>query len=97
MTLSHDEARALTPYLELIDRFVGREIEAPRFEDEFLSTYRADSFPWSDETYDVLEGLFADVDTFVADDSLREHRDLDAPGLLQAARQAAQRLRALVS
>jgi hypothetical protein len=97
MTLSHDEARAVTPYLELIDKFVGREIGAPRFEDAFLDAYRSDDYPWSDDTFDVLDGLFADVDAFVADDSLRDHRDLDAPGLLQAARQAAQRLRALVS
>jgi hypothetical protein len=97
MTLSHEEARAVTPYLELIDKFVGREIDAPHFEDAFLSAYKADGFSWSDDTFDVLDELFADVDAFVADNDLRDHRDLDASGLLQAARQAAQRLRALIS
>ena len=91
------EREAIAGYVALIGDFVRGSTSAPEFEDRFQARYLADQREWSEETFQLLDRLFADVDFFVAEDDLREPEkgDLDADGLRAAARRALDGLAAL--
>jgi hypothetical protein len=92
-----EEREALAPYLTLIRDFVGGRITAAAFDERYQERYLADARSWSEATFEILDRLFADVDFFVEDDDLRESGkgDLDAAGLIEAARRALDGLSAL--
>jgi hypothetical protein len=92
-----DEEQALAPYLTLIESFTSAQISAPMFERQFLERYQADPFLWSEDVFDALDGLFADVDAYVADDDLRDadDGDLDDEGLRESAQRVLDRLQLL--
>ena len=91
------EREALAPYVALIEDVVTGRVDAEQFAERYEGRYLADRTTWSEQTFQVLDRLFADVDFFVADDSLREPEkgDLDAAGLTDAARRALDGLHAL--
>jgi hypothetical protein len=95
--MSPDESQALAPYLTLLESFVSGEVAAPVFEQQYLERYKGDAFLWSDPVFGVLDGLFADVDAYVADDDLRDidDGDLDDEGLRTSAASALARLQSL--
>jgi hypothetical protein len=95
--MSSEEEQALAPYLELLEAFVAGNVAATAFEQRFLERYKGDPFLWSDPVFDVLDGLFADVDAYVADDGLRDldDGDLDDEGLRTSARSALARLQTI--
>jgi Bacterial self-protective colicin-like immunity len=92
-----EEREALAPYLTLIRDFVGGRITAAEFDDRYQERYLADARSWSEDTFEILDRLFADVDFFVEDDDKRDSAkgDLDAAGLSEAARRALDGLSAL--
>jgi ssDNA-specific exonuclease RecJ len=92
-----DEREALAPYFTLIRDFVGNRIPAAEFDDRYQELYLADARSWSEDTFQILDRLFADVDFFVADDAEREpgKHDLDAAALTEAAQRALDGLSAL--
>lgn len=89
------EREALAPYDALVADFVSGGIDGPAFEQRFLDRYKADPYLWSEPVFAVLDGLFADVDSYVADDDLRDPEDLDEAGLREAAGRALAALRGL--
>lgn len=47
-------------------------MSADEFEVVFLRLYKSDATDWPPELFEVLDGLFADVDDYCADPTLRE-------------------------
>jgi len=63
---------AVAPYAILLRLFIAGAMSADEFEVVFLRLYKSDATDWSPELFEVLDGLFADVDDYCADPSLRE-------------------------
>ncbi|MCV6983994.1 hypothetical protein H7H78_00540 [Mycobacterium shinjukuense] len=80
-------------YRELISSFINREISAQHFESSYLALFKhgKDQFPGPE--FNVLEGLFFDVDDYVADPELRRDvHGLDDEELRACAREAYRKL-----
>ena len=65
-------SRMLEHYRDLIRRFVIGEISADAFETDYLARFKDDPNQVIGEEFDILDGLFADVDDYVSDPTLRE-------------------------
>ncbi|WP_188989762.1 colicin immunity domain-containing protein [Saccharopolyspora thermophila] len=69
---------SLQPYIELIRSFIERRITADEFETRYLAMFKAETAHFDEDTFDTLDGLFADVDAYVADPALHDSpEDLD--------------------
>lgn len=62
---------AVAPYAVLLRLFVAHRISADEFEVVFLRLYKSDATSWSPELFNVLDGLFAEVDDYCPDPVLR--------------------------
>jgi hypothetical protein len=62
----------LEKYRDLIRRFVIGEISADEFETDYLARFKDDPNQVIGEEFDILDELFADVDDYVSDPTLRE-------------------------
>lgn len=78
----------LRPYVRLIDAFCRHEIGGAEFERQYLLLFKTDDTDWANDEFEVLDGLFAAVDAFCADPSLREDGDLDENQLQDACKGA---------
>jgi Bacterial self-protective colicin-like immunity len=65
-------SRMLETYRDLIHRFVIGEISADEFEADYLARFKDDPNQVIGEEFDILDELFADVDDYVSDPTLRE-------------------------
>jgi hypothetical protein len=61
----------LEGYRELIQRFVIGEVSADEFESSYLSYFKKDQNQVGGDEFDILDGLFSDVDEYVSDLNLR--------------------------
>jgi hypothetical protein len=82
-------------YAAMMRDFVSGRMEAEAFERAYLEAYKTDPTIWDHPVFVVLDGLFADVDAFVADPALRRAENLDAAELRAAAGRALDRLAAM--
>lgn len=74
--LRHQVARAIEPYRALLQAFVNGELSADEFERRYLDTYLNDNdLDCSFEVFQVVDGFFASVDSYVGDPALREDVD----------------------
>jgi hypothetical protein len=64
-------ARMLATYRPIMARFLAGESTAEDFEREYLAVFKNDADQVLGDEFDVLDGLFADVDEYVADPRLR--------------------------
>jgi hypothetical protein len=87
---------AIQEYLNLLEALLSGECSAPDFENAYLRMFKSDTTRRPQKVFDVLDGLFADVDAYVADPALREDDDLDEAGLRERVRHARDRLRATI-
>jgi hypothetical protein len=71
MADSDSVTRMLAGYEPIIRRFIQGELSASDFESEFLSYFKHDGNQVVSDEFEVLDGLFADVDEYVADPRLR--------------------------
>jgi hypothetical protein len=62
----------LEGYRDLIRRFAIGEISADEFETDYLARFKDDPNQVVGEEFDILDELFADVDDYVSDPTLRE-------------------------
>ena len=93
---SSNTGQALSAYLELIEQFVNGHISAERFEAVFLSRFKTETTHLPDTAFNVLDGLFGDVDDYVSDPGLRaEVGGLDDEQLRTCARNAYNELRSI--
>lgn len=89
-------AVAVTPYAVLLRLLIDRRVSGEEFEVVFLPLYKNDSTQWPPEIFDVLDGLFADVDDFCSDpDLLRRAGGIDEFELRRRATLVYERLSAL--
>ena len=65
---SDQNARGVRP---IIRRFIRGDLSADEFESRVLSYFKNDKNQVVSEQFEVLDGLFADVDEYVADPRLR--------------------------
>jgi hypothetical protein len=71
MSDSDAVARMLAGYEPIIRPFICGDLSASDFESDFLSYFKHDWQQVVSEEFEVLDGLFADVDEYVADPRLR--------------------------
>ena len=96
MTRYPPELPNISAYLDLIDRFIGRNISAPDFEKSFLQAMKSERRILGDPLYPILQELFEDADAYVAQAERRtEPEDLDDEQLLASALRARRALRGL--
>lgn len=84
----------LGPYIELTKSFVENKIDANEFERRYLSMFKNDTNSWTEAEYEILNGLFGEVDAFCADPELRDENDTDEGQLREAAKVALAKLQA---
>jgi hypothetical protein len=65
-------SRMLENYRDLIRRFVSGEISADEFETDYMTRFKGDRNQGVGKEFDILDELFADVDDYVSDPTLRE-------------------------
>jgi hypothetical protein len=95
-TRDRQARRDLAGYVELIDRFVGREIDGGRFEAEYLRMVKDDEVMHGDSAFGVIDELFFHVDEyFVPPDASADDRARAEEALRAQARAAGETLRAL--
>ena len=96
MTTCPPELPDISSYLDLIDRFLGRDISAGDFQISFLQAVKSERRILGDPVFPVLEELFEDADAYVDRAELRtEAEDLDDEQLLASALRARHALRGL--
>ena len=83
----------LSRYLALIDDFISGRVDGPEFEGRYLSTFKTEDRILGSPIFDILNELFIDVDSYVADPDLRTGpEDLSEEQLRERAREARQKL-----
>ena len=96
MTVNPSELPDISSYVDLIDRFVGRDISAPDFEKSFLESMKSERWTLGDPVYPILQELFEDADAYVEEAERRtEPEDLDDDQLLASALRARRALSGL--
>src|ERR1700754_4927689 len=96
MILHPSGLHEISSYMDLIDRFIGRDICAPEFEKSFLRAMKAEQRTLGDPVYPILQELFEDADAYVEQAELRtDPEDLDDEQLLACALRARDALRGL--
>jgi hypothetical protein len=65
-------SRMLEKYRDLIRRFVIGDISADEFEADYVARFKDDPNQVIGEEFDILDELFAHVDDYVSDPTLRE-------------------------
>jgi hypothetical protein len=86
----------VSSYVDLIDRFIEREISAPDFEKSYLHAMKSERPVLGEPVYPILQELFEDADAYVEQADLRtEPEDLDDERLLACALRARHALRGL--
>jgi hypothetical protein len=96
MTLHPSELPDISSYIDLMDRFIARDISAPDFEKSFLHAMKSERRTLGDPVYPILQELFEDADVCIPQAELRtEPEDLDDEQLLASALRARHALRGL--
>ncbi len=82
----------LAPYWALMEAFVQDRLRPSEFEILYLRLFKNDPTMWPQEVFDILNRLFADVDAYSPDPSLRRPNDLDQDQLRDHTREAMRKL-----
>jgi hypothetical protein len=86
----------ISSYVDLIDRFIGRDVSASDFEKSFLQAMKSENRTLGDAVHLILQELFEDTDAYVEHAELRtEPEDVDDERLLASALRARHALRGL--
>ena len=83
----------LVQYVILIRAFLEKRLTGQEFQLLYFSLFKSDSRHRPHEIFDILDGLFADVDEYCYDDELRQRvGGIDESQLRQRVRSAEKRL-----
>jgi len=82
----------LKQYILLITQFVAGDITASQFEVSYLKMFKDETRELPEDVYDVLNGLFCDVDAYCGVPELRDDDDLSDEDLLISAKEALKKL-----
>jgi hypothetical protein len=83
-------------YVHLLEEFVSGRIGAEAFEERFLELFKSDETMHPEAQFMVLDRLFAAVDSYCADPSLRDEHDFNEEQLWHESQVALDKLKALV-
>ena len=61
----------LAPFVNLIRDFTENKLTGTQFETEYNKLFMNDQSPTTDREFEILDGLFADVDDYTSDPELR--------------------------
>jgi len=84
-------------YIDLIRSFVKGDIVASDFERCYLKVFKTETGDLSEDKFEVLDSLFASVDSFCAEEELRDEDDIDENELLRDANNALRYLESMGS
>jgi len=76
-------------YIDLLEKFTSREIEESEFRDQWLSSFQADASLRSTKEFNLLNGLFGDVDDAIDSD---DSNPLSLIGKVTSVREKAEKL-----
>lgn len=83
----------LAQYVILIRAFLENRLTGQEFQLLYLSHFKSDSRHRPNEIFDILDGLFADVDEYCYDDELRQRAGgINESQLRERVRSAEERL-----
>lgn len=85
----------LDKYVSLIEHFVVGELIATEFESQYLYSFKNENQIFPQDVFELLNDLFSDIDSFVADPKLRDPGDLDEKQLKKSAEKTLLELRSL--
>jgi hypothetical protein len=85
----------LEKYISLITQFVGGQITVSQFEVAYLDLFKNETEYMSEFVYNVLNNLFLDVDAYCHDPNVRDKEDLSEKDLLESAKIALKKLKAM--
>ncbi len=57
-------------YVSLISGFISGDIDAVEFRDRYLDKFKNEEVSLPEKSFDVLDRLFGDIDSFTEDDDL---------------------------
>ena len=86
--MTEQQRMALQQYQALLDDFISGRIPPAQFESEYLKKFKSETVIFPDPVFSVLDRLFADVDAYCADSSIRDPDDLGDTELITSAKQA---------
>lgn len=86
---------AIDRHLAVLDLFSAGEISASDFEDRYLRLFEDDPEIYKNQLFNVLDKLFADVDSFCADPGLRDEQDIDEHEFKRRVTAAAKQLKTI--
>ena len=84
---------SLSYYIDLIQSFLSQEIDIHKFEQIYLQSFKEDQTLWANEEFEILDGLFCDIDALCIDLNLRSADDLDEDQLRRRCEAAIVKLR----
>ncbi len=79
---------ALLDYMDLIRRYLNEIVPTEEFERVYLRMFKDDATIRPNAEYNVLNGLFIDLDAYCGDAEIRSADDLDDASLRIRARRA---------
>ncbi len=82
----------LEQYISLITQFIAGDITVSQFEVSYLKMFKDEARELPEDIFDVLNGLFTDVDAYCGDPELRDDDDLGDEELLSSAKEALKKL-----
>jgi Bacterial self-protective colicin-like immunity len=86
----------LKDYAALINEYLSEKISVLDFEQKYFEMFKMDETLWIGEDFDVLNGLFGDLDAFCYDSTIRTSEDLDEFQLRNRAEIASEKLKRLL-
>jgi len=93
--LDQAKMQALSRYLDLLRSFACGDIDVSSFEKEYLRAFKNEDTLFGGKVYEILNGLFGDIDEYCADPMIRNDDDIDEKELLKRTIAALVRLESL--
>lgn len=88
--MSDDEI--IQKYTRLIDEFIDGDTTAADFSIEFMDEFIEEESDMSEDTYQILQNMFAEADAYCENPELRDERDLDEDELMEVALETSSKL-----
>jgi Bacterial self-protective colicin-like immunity len=86
--MTEQQQIALQGYRALLDDLISRRSSPVQFESKYLQRFKSETITFPESVFMVLDRLFADVDAYCADSSIRDPDDLGDTELIASAKRA---------
>ncbi len=86
--MTEQQRMALQEYQDLLDDLISGRISPVQFESKYLQRFKSETITFPESVFMVLDRLFADVDAYCADSSIRDPGDLGDTELIASAKRA---------